>query len=72
MDKYTVKAVGTVVGLLVVATSVGVTTTALLNYFKPTPEQGVFAVMMAVLAYTMYNLIKIQADIYRSRDNLRK
>lgn len=72
MDKYTVKAIGTLLGLAATAVVVSLSTMVVLEYFKPTPEQGVFAVMMVVLAYTAYNLVKIQADIYRSRDNLRK
>ena len=72
MDKYTVKAIGTVVGLAAGAVTVALITTAILNFFQPTAEQGIFAMCMIVLGYTAYNLIKIQADIYRSRDKLNK
>jgi len=72
MDKYTVKATAQLAGYALAVATVGFITAAVLDYFKPTPEQGIFAIAMAVLAYTAYNLVKIQADILRFRDKNRK
>ena len=72
MDKYTLRAVGQLTGVAAVVVVVSFVTAAILNYFQPTVEQTVFAVAMIILGYTGYNLVKIQADILRSRDNLKK
>lgn len=72
MNKYIVKAtVQILVGIMFV-TLLSFATVSILEYFQPEPMQVVFALAAATLLYTLFNLIKIQADILESRDRLNK
>ena len=70
MDKYIVKATIQILAVLVFATVCATITAGVLNYFEPTPTQVVGVLVVGVLGYVLATLVKIQADILRSKDKL--
>jgi threonine/homoserine/homoserine lactone efflux protein len=72
MNKYIVKATAQISAVIVFSVAVSLVTLQVLEYFQPTALQVVSTLGVALLVYTLYNLVIIQADILRSRDNLNK
>lgn len=70
MDKYIVKAIVQILAVLVFATVCATITAGVLNYFEPTPTQLVGVLVVGMLGYVLSTLVKIQADVLRSRDKL--
>ena len=71
MKKYIVKATAQIAGFVVGSILISFTIFTLLDYFQPTPNTIIFTIGMAVMAYLLYTIIKIQASVLESRDKLK-
>ena len=70
MNKYMIKATAQITAVLAFAALMSLVTLTVLEYFQPSASEIIFTFVAALMAYTVYNLIKIQASILESRDRL--
>ena len=70
MNKYIVKATAQVVGgfALVMATSIGCSMA--LQYYEATAQQVLVIIGIGLFSYTLYKLVRIQADVLESTERL--
>lgn len=70
MNKYIVKATAQIIGFLVVSILGSFAIFRLLDYFNPEPNTVAFGAGMLILCYILVTLIRVQADVLASRDQL--